>query len=368
MAILQLIEKDVKEDFYPLTLTRHFIDLHLGILSIREKWERLALKQNFPLQILSEIHETVIADKIIPANFIPPANLDLKSFFETDSSPEIMGLKKVSRLHDFVNLNSWAIHQDFELLEAPINHFDTPSHVKAIGSYPLYIADNVKLEHCYINTTDGPVYIDENAIIMDGAMLRGPIYIGKNSVVKMGATLYGGTSIGHHCIIGGEVKNSIFIGYTNKAHHGYIGDSYIGAWCNMGAGTSCSNLKNTVGEIKVWDMNLHSFFLAGQKVGIYMGDFVRSAINTSFNSGTVIGICSNVFEFPHLTDKFIPSFSWGGKTGMTYDFDKLMGELNKWMQLKGITLEETLKENIKTLYFKLNQHEKTNRSGQLENE
>lgn len=352
MAILQLIEKDVKEDFYPLTLTRQFIDLRFGILTIREKWERLALKQNFTLQILSEIHETVIADKIIPANFIPPANLDLKNFFESDSSPEIMGLKKVSHLHDLVNLNSWAIHQDFELLENSSNQSTFPSYIKTIGNNPIYIADNVKLEHCYINTTDGPIYIDENAFIMDGAMLRGPIYIGKNSIVKMGATLYGGTSIGPHCIIAGEVKNSIFIGYTNKAHHGYIGDSYIGAWCNMGAGTSCSNLKNTIGDIKVWDMNLHSFILAGKKAGIYMGDFVRSAINTSFNSGTVIGIGSNVFEFPHLTDKFIPNFSWGGKTSMTYDFDKLMGELSKWMQFKGVTLDDTSVENIRTLYFK----------------
>ena len=368
MAILQLIEKDVKEDFYPLTLTRQFIDLRFGILTIREKWERLASKQNFTLHIISEFQETIIADKILSANFIPPANLDLKNFFESDNLPEAMGLKKVIRLHDLVSLNNWAINQDFELLENPSIQSKSPSQVKSIGSHPLFIADNVKLEHCYINTIDGPVYIDENAHIMDGAMLRGPIYIGKNSVVKMGATLYGGTSIGPHCIIGGEVKNSIFIGYTNKAHHGYIGDSYIGAWCNMGAGTSCSNLKNTVGEIKVWDMNLNSFILAGQKAGIYMGDFVRSAINTSFNSGTVVGICSNVFEFPHLTDKFIPNFSWGGKLGMTYNFEKLLEELSKWMQLKGITFEETAKQNIRTLYFKLNQHEKTDRSGQLENE
>lgn len=354
MAILQLTEKNVKEDFYPLTLTRDFVDLRFGILTIREKWEILALKQKFTLQIISESHETLIADKIIPANFIPQADIDLKNFFESDSLPETRGLKKVSHIHDFVNLNSMAIQQDFELLKKSTSDFNIPTRVQRIGNYPRFIAKNVKLEHCCINTTDGPVYIDENAHIMDGAMLRGPIYIGKNSVVKMGAMLYGGTSIGPQCIIGGEVKNSIFIGYSNKAHHGYIGDSYIGAWCNLGAGTSCSNLKNTVGEIKVWNMNLHSFILAGQKVGIYMGDFVKSAINTSFNSGTVIGICSNVFDFPHLTDKFIPNFSWGGKSDKKYDFNKLVEELSKWMQLKGTMLDETTKENIKTLYFKSN--------------
>jgi UDP-N-acetylglucosamine diphosphorylase/glucosamine-1-phosphate N-acetyltransferase len=197
--------------------------------------------------------------------------------------------------------------------------------------------------------------IDDGAFVMQGAMLRGPLYIGKQAVVKMGATLYAGTSIGHQCVVGGEIKNSVFYPYSNKAHHGYIGDSIIGSWCNLGAGTTCSNLKNTVGKIKVWDIHTNSFKLSIEKMGILMGDHVRTAVHTSFNSGTVIGSFANIFELQGLSPKYIPSFSWGGNQNRMYTLDKLIEDTGRWMNLKNIVMDEQDKEQIVTLYNQLNQ-------------
>ena len=150
----------------------------------------------------------------------------------------------------------------------------------------------------------------------------------------MGATIYGGTTIGKECIIGGEVKNSIFQGYSNKGHHGYIGDSFIGSWCNLGAGTSCSNVKNTAGIIKYWNIGQHEFQPGGTKCGVLMGDFCKTAINTSLNSGTVLGIFANLFDGQLLSPKYIPAFSWGCNTGKTYASDKIIIEIENWMAMK----------------------------------
>lgn len=170
----------------------------------------------------------------------------------------------------------------------------------------------------------------------------------------MGATIYGGTSIGEHCVIGGEIKNSIINSYSNKSHHGYIGDSYIGSWCNLGAGTTCSNVKNTLGEISVWNMKLNVFNTAGNKVGVFMGDYVRTAINTAINSGTVIGPFANIFEFSSISTKYIPPFAWGGKSTERYELEKLFTEMEKWMAAKGQTLDSIKKNSIRVLYLHLN--------------
>jgi UDP-N-acetylglucosamine diphosphorylase / glucose-1-phosphate thymidylyltransferase / UDP-N-acetylgalactosamine diphosphorylase / glucosamine-1-phosphate N-acetyltransferase / galactosamine-1-phosphate N-acetyltransferase len=151
---------------------------------------------------------------------------------------------------------------------------------------------------------------------MEGAMLRGPVSIGDRSIVKMGAAIYGATTIGPGCIVGGEIKNSIFFSYSNKAHDGYIGDAVIGSWCNLGAGTSCSNIRNTATPVKIWNIHQHCFMEAGLKCGLIMGDYSRCGINTSFNTGTVVGVCANIFQSGSLQPKYIPSFSWGSDTGI----------------------------------------------------
>jgi UDP-N-acetylglucosamine diphosphorylase/glucosamine-1-phosphate N-acetyltransferase len=348
MPKLLLNHSELKRDFYPLTLTRDLCDLKVGILSIREKWEFLAKQQSFDLELLSEL-DISKADKIVPANLIPDACFDLKAFFASDILPE-SGLKKINRLWDVISLNGWSICEDVKLL-TPYHHRSVSSiSLTTSGLHDLHVSPTATLEHCFININDGPVYIDDNALVMEGAMLRGPLYIGKNSVVKMGATLYGGTTIGNHCVVGGEIKNSIFHSFSNKAHHGYIGDSYIGAWCNLGAGSTCSNLKNTGGKIKVWDIHAKAFRLATQKVGMFMGDHVKSAINTSFNSGTVIGPYANIFSHTGLSPKFIPAFSWGSDGKSFYEFEKLLEEINLWMAMKDKELDKETTSIIYNLY------------------
>ena len=351
MPNLLLNEGDIKRDFYPLTLTREFCDLKIGILTIKEKWNLLALQQGIDLELIDQ-RDVARANKIINANLIPDTALNLNEFFSSDTLPK-KGLTKIDRIWDIISINTWAISEDIKLMLYEKPQSKMQEKIRTSGSHKLFVSQSARIEHCTINLSDGPVYIDDNALIMDGSMLRGPVYIGKNSVVKMGATLYGGISIGNDCVVGGEIKNSIFHSYSNKAHQGYIGDSYIGAWCNLGAGTTCSNLKNTGGKIKVWDIHSRSYRLALQKIGIFMGDHVKTAINTSFNSGTVIGPFANIFANTGLNPKFIPGFSWGNDGKTIYEMDKLIDEVDRWMLMKNKKLDSQTKDIITNLYNKL---------------
>jgi UDP-N-acetylglucosamine diphosphorylase/glucosamine-1-phosphate N-acetyltransferase len=219
------------------------------------------------------------------------------------------------------------------------------------GSHDLLIHETAIIENCFINTSDGPVIIDEHAHVMCGAMLRGPIYIGKHSTVKMGAQLYGGTNIGVGCTVGGEIKNAVFLDYSNKSHHGYIGDSYIGKWCNLGAGTTGSNLKNTAGTVRVWDQSTAQYVDASNKAGVFMGNHVKTAINTSFKSGTVVSPFANIFSTKaSIAPKFIPMFAWGFDSNEYYRLDDLFKDINRWMKLKQQEMAENEKENIVQLY------------------
>lgn len=351
MPKLLLQYSDFQKDFFPLTLTRPFIDLRVGILTVAEKWKKLALSQQIAIDIISE-DESNSADIIWDARLVPKNSLDIHTLIEQKTAPLhlFFGLKTP---WDIISHNTALVAEDIALLkQGSETAFQLPQ-VSKTGIHPIYVDKTARLEHCFINTDEGPVLIDEDACIMQGAMLRGPIYIGKRTVVKMGAALYAGTNIGNDCIVGGEIKNTIFQAYSNKGHHGYLGDSYIGEWCNMGAGTSCSNLKNTAGELKAWNMNTSSFINAGKKAGILMGDHVRTAINTGFNSGTVIGGFSNVHNLDTLLPKYIAPFQWG--LDEFYNLDKLLEEVTRWMNMKGQVPTTSALESIKTHYLKTTQ-------------
>ncbi len=165
----------------------------------------------------------------------------------------------------------------------------------------------------------------------------------------MGTKIYGATSIGNKCTVGGEIKNSVFFDYSNKAHDGYIGDSVIGAWCNLGAGASNSNIKNTASEVKVWHQFSKTNISAGTKCGLLMGDYSRSAINTSFNTGTVTGICCNIFG-EGLTPKFIPNFSWGINDPTKYKFEKALNDIANWKKLKNEMLSDIEIQTLKHIF------------------
>jgi UDP-N-acetylglucosamine diphosphorylase/glucosamine-1-phosphate N-acetyltransferase len=178
-------------------------------------------------------------------------------------------------------------------------------------------------------------------------MIRGPFALGEGSVLKMGSKVYGATSMGPYCAVGGEVKNSVLFGYSNKAHDGYLGDSVIGEWCNLGAGTSNSNLKNNAGQVKIWTPK--GQVNAGPKCGLFMGDYSRSMINTSFNTGTVVGACCNVFG-SGLTPKYLPSFSWGNDGIDRYEFERAMNDIENWKKLKGKKISKKEKYILKYIF------------------
>jgi UDP-N-acetylglucosamine diphosphorylase/glucosamine-1-phosphate N-acetyltransferase len=182
---------------------------------------------------------------------------------------------------------------------------------------------------------------------MEGCMIRGPFAIGQDSVLKMGSKVYGAVSIGPGCAVAGEIKNSVIFGFSNKAHDGYLGDSVIGEWCNLGAGSSNSNLKNNASEIRIWTPK--GEMVAGTKCGVLMGDYSRSAINTAFNTGTVIGASCNIVG-AGLTPKYLPSFSWGNDGIDRYEFNKAISDIENWKKLKGKTLSVNEKTILKYIF------------------
>lgn len=264
------------------------------------------------------------------------------------SPVEIDGeLKELKTPWNIFQLNAWAIVQDFDLLTAgrksekisATNNVNTPANI--------FIEKGASVECCFLNAQAGPIYIGRNAQVMEGSLLRGPVAIGDGAVVKMGTRLYEGTTVGPKCTVGGEIKNSVLFGYSNKAHDGYMGDAVIGEWCNWGAGTSNSNLKNNASAVTVWTPA--GAISVGLKCGVLMGDYTRTAINTSINTGTIIGACANVFG-NGLTPKFIPSFSWGSEGLQRYELDKAYSDINNWKLLKGSALTASEKSILKHIF------------------
>ncbi len=349
MHILVLSEKMIKNAFYPISLTKHVADLKCGILSFRQKWETMAQQQGFYLVVADDSIERSAPSVVIPANSIPPLNLSLAQFFKNPAD-FIDDFKKPSTIWDIISINKDEIKSDIQRLNEEPTSFRKHENISLTGSGSVYIQDGAQLEHCYLNTSDGPIFIDEDATIMEGAMLRGPLYIGKSTVVKMGTTLYQGTSVGDFSVVGGEIKNTIIHGFSNKSHHGYIGDSYIGEWCNLGAGTTGSNLKNTAGMIMAWNKDAENMVEVGNKAGVVMGDHVKTAINTLFNSGSIIGPFCNIFGSPSPIPKFVPEFSWGTDASVKYQIDKLILGMQKWMTMKDQILSDKMIERTRFLY------------------
>jgi UDP-N-acetylglucosamine diphosphorylase / glucose-1-phosphate thymidylyltransferase / UDP-N-acetylgalactosamine diphosphorylase / glucosamine-1-phosphate N-acetyltransferase / galactosamine-1-phosphate N-acetyltransferase len=320
MNTLSLVSGSFTNDFYPFSLTRSVADFRCGILTIREKWN-LYLKNtaNFPFEIS------------IPANIIPdPELIGFILAGKTESALE--NASRLSLLTDILLFNETEIKKDYALITGGRPSAPVSSTNKLTGS-AIFLEPGAVVEHCYLNATAGPIYIGRDALLMEGSMIRGPFAIGEKSVVKMGAKIYGATSAGPYTVLGGEIKNSVIFGFSNKAHDGYLGDSVIGEWCNLGAGSTNSNLKNSGGSVKLWNPLKDSFQDAGLKCGLMMGDYSRSAINTSFNTGTVVGPCCHVFG-NGPTPSYLPSFSWG-LHGVVYAFEKAVQHISQWKKFKG---------------------------------
>jgi UDP-N-acetylglucosamine diphosphorylase/glucosamine-1-phosphate N-acetyltransferase len=221
--------------------------------------------------------------------------------------------------------NEDALKADFKLLTKGRKSASIPDSVHCTNKEQIFLEENVDISICVLNASKGPIYIGQNTEVMEGCMIRGPFAMGEYSVVKMGAKIYGATTLGPKSKVGGEVNNVILSGYCSKGHEGYLGNAVIGEWCNIGADTNNSNLKNTYAEVKMWEYNEERFVKTGlQFCGLIMGDHSKCGINTMFNTGTVIGYSTNIYG-SNIPRNFIPSFSWGGAAGFkTYNLDKAM--------------------------------------------
>ena len=224
--------------------------------------------------------------------------------------------KRLEHLWNIFQFNPEEINSDFEIVTKGRRSQPLSTTNRVLCPENVFVEEGAKVEFSIINASEGKVYIGKDAEIWENAVIRAPFAMNEHAVVKMSAKIYEGTTIGPYSKVGGEVQNSVIIGYSNKGHDGYLGNSVLGEWCNLGADTNNSNLKNDYSEVKLWNYASHSFEKTGlQFCGLMMGDHSKSAINTMFNTGTVVGVSSNVFGggFPRT---FIPSFMRGGSQGM----------------------------------------------------
>ena len=352
MAPIILDDLPFARQLYPFAEIRSAADIRIGILTIREKWEFVAREKITTSsemgmsQISTEKHNTV------PANLVPSAAwiheyLEGKASLESLTDPSLV--HSLSYAWDIFRLNDWALRKDFEMITRGRTTEPIPGTVHAINAPEIFIEPGARLNFCTLNAATGPIYIGKNTEIMEGANIRGPFALCEGSVVKMGARIYGASTIGPNSTVGGEIKNVVVFGNSNKGHDGYLGDSVLGEWCNLGAGTSNSNLKNDAGEVKVWNQAEHNWSIAGNKCGLLMGDYSRSAINTSFNTGTVVGVCANIFG-SGFASKHVESFSWGtGKPG-NYSFEKAIEHISNWKKLKKQVLTKNEIQRLKHIF------------------
>ena len=391
MKNIILFDNEIRNQLLPLTYTRPIGELRLGITTLREKWERKLggevsyitqeyLVDKFPINIKDVNY--VIDGSVMPTERLCErinnledneallfkgeliaARLDKDQFermmrneeidelegFETDV---MNGVRKITHVWDLFVLNAEAIQQDFEMLTAGRYSQPLSSTNRVIGDPELiFLEKGADVECCILNTKDGPIYIGENAQIMEGSAVRGPFAMGEQSVVKMLSKIYGATTLGPDCKVGGEINNSILTGHSNKAHDGFLGNSILGEWCNIGADSNNSNLKNTYDEVKLWDYTKDSFASTGlQFCGLIMGDHSKCGINTMFNTGTVVGVSANIFGagFPR---NFIPSFSWGGATGFsTYSLEKSTHAAKRVMERRQVLFDETERAIFESIF------------------
>ncbi len=253
---------------------------------------------------------------------------------------------------DLVRMNDALLRMDFELIQQTKKSATLSSTNTVINAEQIFVEEGAEVEYCHLNASSGPIYIGKNALLMEGAMIRGPFAALDEAVVKMGAKIYGATSVGRKCTVGGEIKNAVFFDYSNKAHDGYIGDAVIGSWCNIGAGASCSNVKNTASDIKIWNQPLRKWIAAGNKCGVMLGDYTRVSINSSLTTGMVSGICANIVS-NGLSPKYIADFTWNVETGEKYFLHKALQEIENWMQMKNKSLTNEDKSVVEYLYGQL---------------
>jgi len=361
-----LYDGAVRNSLLPFTYTRPVADIRIGILTIREKWEKYLglttttlteeyLEEKFPMVEME-------ANVMLNASFLPTGKLvemvldlneneaiyyeeEIIAFYTTEIQEEVdfdtyksliydEELLQVKCVSDIFSLNEKAIQSDYTLLTKGRKSEPIPDTVNCINKENIFLEEGVEIDFVTLNASTGPIYIGKDASIWEGSSVRGPMALCHNAVIKMGTKVYGATTLGPFTKVGGELSNVVIFGYSSKGHDGYLGNSVIGEWCNLGADTNNSNLKNNYAHVKLWDYETDRFESTGlQFCGLMMGDHSKCGINTMFNTGTVVGVSANVYgsNFPR---NFIPSFSWGGARGFTTYRMNRANEVAKMVMLR----------------------------------
>lgn len=368
-----LFDGPARNQLLPFTYTRPVAEIRVGILTIREKWEQYldTTTTTITEEYLSDKYPMVELEEniLINASFCPTPQLvelilglkenqaifkeeDVIAFFTKESQEDIDletfeaiefndDCVKIEHTWDIFSKNAEAIALDFEFLTHNRQSEPIPASNNVIAPENIFIEEGATLEFTTLNASSGPIYIGKNAEIMEGSVVRGPLALCDNATLKLGSKIYGATTIGPFCKVGGEVNNSVLMGYSNKGHDGFLGNSVLGEWCNIGADSNNSNLKNNYAEVKLWDYDTERFAKTGlQFCGLMMGDHSKCGINTMFNTGTVVGVNVNIFGsgFPR---NFVPSYSWGGSAGFTtYKTDKAFEVAEVVMSRRGIEFSE----------------------------
>jgi len=378
-----------REHLLPLTYSRPVSELRYGMLTIREKWEsdlggkgsfitQDYLSKKFPIEISNDnfvingsvlpnarlvklIEQLSFNEALLYKEELIAARLNKQQFdnlmgnspieeltgFELTTTPVI----KIQRLPDLVSNQEKEFSLDFKRLTKGKKSQELPKNVRAEFPDQIFVEKGAEIHQAVLNAKNGPIYISANSSVMEGSFIRGPFYLGPSGVVKMGSCIYGPVSAGPHCKLGGELNNVTMIGYSNKTHHGFLGHSYLGEWCNIGAGTSNSNLKNTYSSVRLWNYPQGEALDTGLLFcGLFMADHTKCGINTTFNTGTVVGFASNLFG-PIMHPRFIPSFSWGGGTEwVTHQLEGAVRTAEAMMKRRGMELTGIERELFESIF------------------
>ncbi len=369
----------IRVDLMPFTLTRPVGSIRVGILTIAEKWATYTkgsvfyqtadyLAEKFPGS--REPENLFVNGALCPdARMVEAVEAlstgeslmhDGRLLAVKGSSAEVTTRKKefggtpvmIDQVWKIFQVNGEELRSDFELLtRGKKSHQITDPHTRAYSPEQIFIEEGVQLSACVLNASAGPIYLGKHSQVQEGSVIRGPFSLGEDSVVNMGAKVRGDTTIGPHCKVGGEINNAVFFGYANKAHDGFLGNSVIGEWCNLGADTNTSNLKNNYADVKIWNYGKNGFQNTGLMFcGLMMGDHSKCGINTMFNTGTVTGVASNIFGdgYPRT---FIPSFAWGGAAGFsTNQLNRVFETAERAMGRRHVVLTETDKRILATIF------------------
>lgn len=383
MNLILFDHPEIRQNLLPFTFTRPVAAIRVGILTLAEKWEKHIgskssfatenyLSEKFPLLTTSD--NLWINGAACPTAELTAAILNLKpegsllqnglviavrtagkqlSEIDTKSKKEFSGsLTLIDQVWKIYQHNGAQIRADFELLTAGRKSaVITDEHTRVYNPSQIFLEEGAKVRAAVLNAENGPIYLGKNSFVQEGALIRGPFALCEESHVNMGAKVRGDTTIGPYSKIGGEVSNSVIFGYSNKAHDGFLGNSVLGEWCNIGADTNTSNLKNNYENIKLWSYAKGGFKDTGLMFcGLMFGDHSKCGINTMFNSGTVVGVSASIFGDGYPRN-FIPSFAWGGAVGFTtYQLNKALDTAAKAMARRNLELNETEKSILKKIF------------------